>query len=67
MYGTFTKFTCEGTEIACIENKIVDGVISTKDYGKIKVSSGTFGGLTVSVTTSQKAKLLKLKKPSEKK
>ena len=64
MSGTFDKFLCEGTEIACDTNRIIEGVISTKDYGNIKVSCVTFGGFTVSLTKFQKDKLLKLKKPA---
>lgn len=60
--GKFDKFLCEGKEIAVVTNKVDGGFINTKDYGKIKVTSGTFGGLTVYLTPSQKKKLLELKK-----
>ena len=43
MGGKFEKFLCEGTELACTTKTIDAGIISTKEYGKIKVSAGTFG------------------------
>ncbi|MCX5637399.1 MAG: hypothetical protein NTX52_06870 [Planctomycetota bacterium] len=65
--GTFGKFLCEGSEIACTTDKVEAGMIDTRDYGKIKMSAGTFGGLTVYLTPSQKEKLLVFKKSAEKK
>ena len=57
--GTFDKLLCEGKEIAVVTNKAEAGIIQTRDYGKIKVSAGTDGGLIVHIMPSQKKKLLK--------
>ncbi|MBW1799023.1 MAG: hypothetical protein JRJ21_11670, partial [Deltaproteobacteria bacterium] len=56
--GTFEKFICEDTEIEVVEKKIKGGMIETKDYGKIRVSTDSSGGLTVHVMPSQKKKLI---------
>jgi len=56
--GTFEKFICEDTEIEVVEKKIKGGMIQTKDYGKIRVSTDSSGGLTVYVMPSQKKKLI---------
>ncbi len=56
--GTFDKFICEDTEIEVFENKIEDGIIETTDYGKIRVSIDSSGGLTVYIMPSQKKKLI---------
>jgi hypothetical protein len=60
--GKFDKLLCEGKEIAVVTNKVDGGFINTKEYGKIKVTSGGFGGATVHLTPSQKKKVLELKK-----
>ena len=56
--GTFEKFICEDTEIEVVEKKIKGGMIETRDYGKIRVSTDSSGGLTVYVMPSQKKKLI---------
>ena len=56
--GTFEKFICEDTEIEVVEKKIKGGIIETRDYGKIRVSTDSSGGLTVYVMPSQKKKLI---------
>ena len=56
--GTFEKFICEDTEIEVVEKKIKGGIIETRDYGKIRVSTYSSGGLTVYVMPSQKKKLI---------
>jgi hypothetical protein len=56
--GTFSKFLCEGKEIAVVTNKAEAGMIETEEYGTIKVSAGTDGSLIVHLTPSQKKKLL---------
>lgn len=62
--GTFEKLLCEEKEIAVTATKIEDGFITTKEYGRIKVSAGTFGGLSVYLRPSQKAKFMQLKTPA---
>ena len=56
--GTFEKFICEDTEIEVVEKKIKDGIIETRDYGKIRISIDSSGGLMVHVLPSQKKKLI---------
>jgi hypothetical protein len=56
--GTFEKFICEDKEIEVVEKKIKDGIIETKDYGKIRVGIDSSGGLTVYMMPSQKKKLI---------
>ncbi|MBW1708064.1 MAG: hypothetical protein JRJ86_23395 [Deltaproteobacteria bacterium] len=56
--GTFEKFICEDTEIEVVEKKIKGGMIETRDYGKIRVSIDSSGGLAVYVMPSQKKKLI---------
>ena len=56
--GTFEKFICEDTEIEVVQKKIKDGIIETKDYGKVRVSIDSAGGLTVYVMPSQKKKFI---------
>ncbi len=65
--GTFDKFLCQGIEIAVTTNNVEAGIITTKEFGKIRIASRTFGGLTVYMTPSQKKKLMGLKKPSSNK
>jgi hypothetical protein len=56
--GTFEKFICEDKEIEVVEKKIKDGILETKDYGKVRVSIDSSGGLTVYVMPSQKKKFI---------
>ena len=56
--GTFEKFICEDTEIEVVEKKIKNGIIATKDYGMIRISIDSSGGLTVYVMPSQKKRLI---------
>ena len=56
--GTFEKFICEDTEIEVVEKKIKGGMIETRNYGKIRVSIDSSGGLIVYVMPSQKKKLI---------
>jgi len=56
--GTFEKLICEDTEIEVVEKKIKDGMIATKDYGMIRISIDSSGGLTVYVMPSQKKRLI---------
>jgi len=56
--GTFDKFICEDTEIEVVEKKIKDGIIATKDYGMIRISIDSSGGLTVYIMPSQKKRLI---------
>jgi hypothetical protein len=56
--GTFDKFICEDKEIQVVEKKIKDGIIETTDYGNIRVSIDSSGGLMVYVMPSQKKKLI---------
>jgi hypothetical protein len=56
--GTFEKFICEDTEIEVVEKKIKHGIIQTRDYGTIRVTIDSSGGLKVYVMPSQKKKLI---------
>jgi hypothetical protein len=56
--GTFEKLICEDMVIEVVEKKIKDGIIATKDYGMVRISIDSSGGLTVYVMPSQKKKLI---------
>ena len=56
--GTFDKFICEDMELEVVEKKITDGIIETNDYGRMRVSIDSSGGLTVYAMPSQKKKLI---------
>jgi len=56
--GTFDKFICEDTEIEVVEKKIKNGIIATRDYGMIRISTDSSGGLTVYIMPSQKKRLI---------
>ena len=56
--GTFDKFICEDMELEVVEKKITDGIIETSDYGRMRVSIDSSGGLTVYAMPSQKKKLI---------
>jgi len=56
--GTFDKFICEDKEIEVVEKKITEGIIETRDYGRMRVSVDSSGGLTVYAMPSQKKNLI---------
>lgn len=63
--GTFDKFICEDMEIEVVEKKITNGIIATRDYGMVRISIDSSGGLTVYVMPSQKKKLIEKARESD--
>lgn len=64
--GYVGEFLCEGQPLELVSNKIEGGFITTKKFGKIKVSfspSLTNESVSVSLTAKQKESLIALKKP----
>jgi hypothetical protein len=60
MTGTFETLTCNGKPVDVETNDIISGWISTKGFGKIMISTGTWGSFTVFLKPSQKTAFKKL-------
>jgi hypothetical protein len=64
--GTVTKLTVEGKLIGLSSDKILlegrEAFIATKDYGKIKITFNSTGGVTAWLKPSQKERLKELVK-----
>jgi hypothetical protein len=60
--GPVDSFSFWGQKIELTSNMITDGVLSTRDYGKIMIKVNPNGSMHIELTPSQQEKIKQLKK-----